>query len=162
MRSYHHITLNTGNVAMQAHPGPDYAALAVLRPILEAGGGGVPGFPQWAMTFERTPDGGGTLFDVSRPMFGGGQPVVRCASCWSDAAAAATWATIAGRYRADWTALSVFGLRDASSRPPATPWLAVYMAPGIMSVVDPSSMLFLGDLEKSVAWTADEMFHTSA
>ena len=114
--------------------------LALLRPMVRAGGGVVRGLrvrlsapPPWL---------GGVDYDLgwsTDPT----APDVRCVLCWSPGEHAAWWEH-ARRFTA-W-------LRVATpTEPAAVPWLAVALQPSALSR-PPDQLAMLGDAERCVAW----------
>ena len=141
-----HLTLTSGDMrrSLRSEVGDDIVAM--LRPLLTAGGGVVKGL---RIAIEREGAAGGCRFDLGW----GADPTtpdVCCVLCW-DASAHATWWTVA-------RALPAAALIADPAEPAAVPWLAVAIQRTVLRRT-PQQMRMLGDAERCVAWAIMDENH---
>jgi hypothetical protein len=149
----HHVTSATGDVATTARADVSDRVVALLRPLVAAGGGQVPGVPEWHLdVLDRQP--GMAVFQVARGPAtspAGKRPYVVAVGCWSEDASAAAWR--------DAHMVARMTLPGAPNRlpedPPAVPWLSVTPGVGLL-LLPPERVGMLGDFERCVLWTLAE------
>lgn len=150
---FHHLTLNTSHVTMQARADVGDAVIAILWPLVQGGGGPLPGMPGWFLDVrfpqdargERIP--GRAFFQVANQPRIFSRPPMMAVACWRDEASAGAWAQATDAY-------CQMGAPIAKA-PPPTPWLAAWLTPTSVTV-DPAVLFVFGDLERCVAWTLAE------
>lgn len=135
-----HLTLTSGDLRPSPRSEVADDIVAMLRPIVRAGGGVLRDL---RITLSAPPPWlGGVEYDLGwseDPT----APDVRGVLCWSPAEHAAWWG--AARALTAWLRLA------APAEPPTTPWLAVAIQPTALSRT-PDQLAMLGDAERCVAW----------
>ena len=139
------LTLNSGHTMIVPPGAVDPSTIALLRPLIQAGGGPVPKFAKW--TFKVTNTIGGSLITISFA----GADVVLCAVAWEQPGADEVWQSIVKVHNKIWGSLNVAGLKPEPARPKTLPWLAITLLPDLIK--QPQAGMWLADFEKCVAWT---------
>lgn len=154
----HHRTLNTGHVANTPRADAAQPVIDQLLPLVDAGGGPVPGLPGWHVAVIRSPDQpGAAFFQLAQAPGLTRTPAVMAVACWRRPDHRVAWEQAVLGYRALHGPLSSLGLwhPPPPSPPPALPWLAVWLTPHL-ATIDPADLAALGDLERCVAWALAE------
>jgi hypothetical protein len=110
--------------------------LRVIRPIVQAGGGELPGGLRVEITRHAS---GGHVLTVYR----GDATVATCGLAVDDTQASQMWPQLTNLAQ-------LLGFRRPKRQPP-TPWLSVLILPGLAQV-DPGPAGMLGELERCLAW----------
>lgn len=162
MNDLHHLTLNTGHVAMQPRAAVGQDAIDRLLPVLDAEGGPVPGMEGWHLDFffPLRADGrrldGGAFFQIADEPGTSKRPVVMAVACWREALSADAWGQARQGYEPLRPALLPVKLwREMPFDPPPVPWLAVWLTP-FVAVADVTDLRAFGGLERCVAFALME------
>lgn len=146
----HHLTLNTGHLAVSGESDVDLLRVApVLGPRIQAGGGAVPGTK---VTLEIPPVPAGFIFTLRSA---DGHPVCLNSVAWDEASAAASWPPVQSLYlEMTETAPTLLALGVAAPEMPVSvPWLTTLLLPGIAGL-NRDQIGMLGDLERCIAVVA--------
>jgi len=153
-----HLTLNTGYIARTGRAEVADEVVTLLLPVLDAGGGAVPGMPGWFLDvmFPMAPSGarldGAAVFQVADEPGTSKWPVVVAVSAWHKDVAASAWEQAMARYRAQQRRLThVLLWQEPPAASPPLPWLAVWLTP-FFGLADAKTLEAFGDLERCVAW----------
>jgi hypothetical protein len=147
-----HITLNTGH-SVRHEPGDiSPEAIAACRPLVESGGGPIPGVSPWRC--QITPGNGCAVWSISR----GTQPhAVLCGLAWTSAGSAEVWTALERVHHQTSDALARAGalaesVAQSPEMPGELPWLGVVILPGLATSAQ-SDVSWLGDFERCLAQT---------
>lgn len=155
MRELHHLTLNNGHTRRSPRAEVGDGILALLAPLVAAGGGRLPTPADgYRLTVVRAEgEEGAATFTVQR--VADNLPLVTCFVVWDRRQDARYWALAGG---------AIGQLRDQfppgalpakmPPRPASVPWLAVLIWPTL--ALDPVAAGWIADLERCVAWTLIE------
>lgn len=143
----HHLTTTTGHVARTERADVADAVIALLKPIVEGGSGPIPGpEPLW-LDVERHPAGWAEFHLASGPAMAGVSVAYgACVACWRATASGPALDRLERLARVLGSAV------QRNHLPLPVPWLAVVLAPGIVTL-SRESLGMLGDLERCVFWT---------
>ena len=147
MRKLHHLTIDTGHLAVTPRSDVSDEAIAWLQPIVddEQGLADVLWFDLIRlMGPERRPKGAAAC---TIHLGHGGPALVQCVICWRSEDAETAW-----------TALSIPEIAPVTGRRlsvPSLPWLATKLLPGIESAPQ-EVVAMLGDAQRCIAWTIIE------
>lgn len=155
----HHVTMHSRHVAETPRSAVDQVVVDHLLPLVDAGGGWVPGMASVHADLVRPQDQnkrplGGAIYIQLGPERMSPQPWVQCFGCWERRESEATWKVAMWSYRQMRPALQKVNLwRDPPASPPPVPWLAVWLMPFIVarSIEDIGTF---GDLERCLFWAA--------
>ena len=158
MGPLHHLTLNTAHLAISLRDRTPMKVTDALQPILDAGGGEIPGIPDWyvSVIHPRTPEGGiasgSAFYQIADEPGLSTSPVVAAMVAWEHAAAARAWDQIVQGYEAMQPQLEAVRLWHEPIAQPILPWMAVYLLPTI-GFASPLLIRELGSLEQAIAWS---------
>ena len=131
-------------------------------PLIDAEGGAIPGIEGWFVDLLSPLDAQGAIrrgaafFQIADEPGTSKRPVVMAFACWSHDMTEEVWQQVSLGYQAMRQPLQVSELwRDPPSRPPAVPWLAVWLMPFLITA-DVETVALLGDLERCLAWALME------
>jgi len=150
-----HLTINTGHsrVSQRAEVADD--VIEMLRPLVRAGGGRLPGPPGYSLKITRA--GRDAAFTINLVGEGNEEaPLVTCVLAVDDPPAA--WHAI-GTLLSD-RSIAALALNHRYhgamplSMPASLPWLAVMIHPTV--AVEAAALPWLGDLERCLAWAIIE------
>lgn len=138
-----HLTLNTGDVRESPRSEVCDDVIALLRPLITAGGGRLPGFAV-AYTVELWRHGREAIFTIWTPDHA---PILTGGLAQDDPAP--VWAALQPLLDPRWSR------GPHAPMPPTTPWLAVVLLPSAAATPRNDLMAF-GDFERCLAWTVIE------
>lgn len=150
MDTLYHLTINSGHARPSPRAEVGDATIAMLAPLIAAGGGRLPGpFAAYAVTLVRVegePDS--ATFTVERD---GRLPLVTCFVFWGAGDGARFWAVVGTRLGQIAASMRPGAMPTRlPRRPSASPWLAVLLWP--TADQDRDALAWLGDFERSLAW----------
>lgn len=150
-----HLTLNTGHTRPSPRAEVGDGTIAMLRPLVDAGGGILPvPFAMYRLTVvvdDGEPDC--AIFTVQRA--DNDLPLVTCFCHWGPGDGARFWAVVGTQLDTIRQGFPRGALPDRlPRRPRASPWLAVLVWPTALR--DPEALGWLGDFERCVAWALIE------
>lgn len=141
-------SLNSGDHYRFPETSVPAAAMLHLHRLV-AGGGRLPP-PHAVFEVEVVHSGAGSLFTLNR----GGLPVSTCGLAWTVEGTAPIWACL------EWLYLSLsdrfawlMAARNAPVQPSELPWLGEMLHPGFPIAAGGSELGWLGEFERSLAWT---------
>jgi hypothetical protein len=141
-----HLTLNTGHSASQPAESIGAVVVEILRPMVKAGGGPIPGFAPFRVTITRTD--GGAMFTVWR----GQEPVITAGLAWAEAGQDEVWCEVEALYlRLSDTAPGLMAASAMPDRPRSLPWLGVVLLPQMLKQRH-TEIFWLGEFERLLAW----------
>jgi len=135
-----HYTLNTGHGRLTDRCEVADDVLDFLRPIVEAGGGELPGGLRVMLT---RGDQGGHMFTV----YQGELPLVTCGLAVDGDQGTELWPAL--------LSLAEQLRLPRPKRAPPVPWLSVVILPGL-GLVDRDTAMAVADLERCLAWAIIE------
>jgi hypothetical protein len=147
-----HLTLNTNHSTRQRASDVSPEAIAACRPLVESGGGPIPGVAPWRVRI--TLADGGAVWSISR----GTQPhAVLCGLASTAAGAAEVWTALERVHHQQSEALARAGalaesVAQSPEMPGELPWLGVVILPGL-ALSAKSDVSWLGDFERCLAFT---------
>ena len=153
-----HLTLNTGHLARTPRSEVPQAVVDRLLPLVDAGGGPIPGLDGWHLDLMFPLDDrgarmdGAAYFQVAPEPGTSRRPVVMAVACWRPELAASAWTQAVAGYTAMRSSLiaSSLWLEPPDSPPASLPWIAAWLTPFI-ALADAETMAF-GDLERCLVW----------
>lgn len=113
---------------------------ALLRPVIEAGGGPVPGMHGYFLGFQYLTDWHGKrlgveYFRITKGYRAESDLVVRAFFCWRDEQSAGAWAQAVASWDHAYKRFRAQGLwHPMTLEPPSAPWMASWMSPFCKSV----------------------------
>lgn len=155
-----HLTLNTGNIVRTSRADASIETIDALLPIIDAGGGPIPGVDGWFLSVSRpqgatrdTARNGAAFFQISTDPGLSVSPAIICVASWQEDMAGSSWWMLTQSYIGMKSALKRQNIwRAPPTDTPATlPWLGVYLTP-FATVADHETIKRFGDLERCVAW----------
>jgi len=148
-----HLTSTTGHVARTPRADVADEVIALLAPIVAAGGGQVPHTPEWHL--DLWPEAGWAAFQLARgpaSSEAGKRPYFMAVACWQEDVTPEAWAQA--------HKLAQLAPPDQlPADPPPLPWLSVTLLPAVL-LLPRERIGMLGDLERCVAWTLVEQTAT--
>lgn len=150
-----HLTLNTGHVRESPRLEVGPGIVEALRPLIDAGGGQIPGASPWRCNIER-----GDGFATCNIFRGEESGAVLLGVAWDANSASALWECLETTYLSLGDAMGRAGILDeslsvATDQPKTVPWCAALILPG-MAKVALSDAHWLGDFERCLAWALIE------
>lgn len=161
LRSFQFVSLSTGQDGMEPRELVPDSIVAALRPVIEAGGGPVPGIPEWFLHFwspsaEDERNCGYAIFQIADRPGQSANPAAMTVACWEEAMSAQLWTTVAHLYE-PLNAFRALGLwKRMPLAAPRTPWLAAWLCPLVLQM-DVAKARWLVPIQVGVAWTLTEM-----
>ena len=146
------LTLNTNHSTRQRADDISPEVLAACRPLVESGGGPIPGFSPWRVRITQGP--GGAVWSIHR----GTQPdVVFSGLAWTSEGAAQVWPELEQLLHNTGDAMARAGvlaesLAHSPEMPAELPWLGVVLLPGL-ALSAQTDVSWLGDFERCLAFT---------
>lgn len=136
-----HLTLNSGHAAPLLQTPWDMATIAALRPLVEQGGGPLPGLPDYRVTILSR--SGTAVFTIFRGQ-GQEQPLTANVLCYDPDAEAEAYTSACDLARAVQASRPPFPPR------PPLPWLATVVLPGLAGCRQAGE--WLADAERCLAY----------
>ena len=158
-----HITSNSGDLTISTRGDVGDDVVALLRPVVQAEAGWIPGPVRWhADLWRALVDGvlpGCAAYQVApgpADTPAGKEPYVMGMACWLPGRSEMAWqqahdiARLFARLGPDWQ-------DKLSPEAPQVPWLTATLAPGIVALaLQPETVKMLGDLERCLFWAMVE------
>jgi hypothetical protein len=139
------LTLNTGSEAQVPREKVDSYSIDQLRPLLQSGGGPVPGSEFYVEIISAT--AGSALFHLHHS----GHLVTICGVAWTDDRATDLWATLDHEYQEVLQEFPHVAINRSGGAPTCVPWMGVILLPAMWSMT-PEDVCWIGDFETCFAW----------